>query len=80
MYSAQARLVAKFLRAHERGSGELAARLGRGTRPEARIDIPRHEWQRDMERTHKRIDRILRRPAGGAPRSAAALDDLALHG
>jgi cation diffusion facilitator CzcD-associated flavoprotein CzcO len=80
VYSAQTRLVAKFLRAHERGSGALTARLGRGVRPEARIDIPRHEWQRDMERTHTRIDRILRRPAGAAPRSAAHLDDLALHG
>jgi hypothetical protein len=41
------------------------------------IDIPRHEWQRDMTRTHRRIDRVLRRtqarahaaqPAGSDPR------------
>jgi hypothetical protein len=69
VYSAQARLVAKFLRAHERGAGALTERLGRGTRPESRVDIPRHEWTRDMARAHKRIDRVLRgRPQG--PRAA----------
>ena len=80
VYSAQTRLVAKFLRAHERGSGALTERLGRGTRPEARIDFPRHLWQRDMDRAHTRIDRILRRAAGAAPRPAAALAEEVLHG
>ena len=79
VYSAQSRLVAKLLRAYERGEAGLPERLGRGTRPEARIDIPRHLWQRDMDRTHKRIDRILRRPAGHAPRPAA-LERLAVRG
>jgi len=36
--------------------------------------------QVDNERTHKRIDRILRRPAGAAPLPATALDDVALRG
>ena len=79
VYSAQSRLVAKLLRAYERGEARLPERLGRGTRPEARIDIPRHLWQRDMDRTHKRIDRILRRPAGHEPRPAA-LENLAVRG
>jgi cation diffusion facilitator CzcD-associated flavoprotein CzcO len=61
VYSAQARLVAKFLTARERAATALSATLGKGTAPEARIDIPRHEWQRDMDRAHRRIDRILRR-------------------
>ena len=68
VYSAQTRLVAKFLRAHERGAGALVEQLGRGTKPESRIDIPRHEWTRDMTRAHKRIDRILR----GRPRATDA--------
>jgi cation diffusion facilitator CzcD-associated flavoprotein CzcO len=80
VYSAQTRLVAKFLRAHERGEARLAERLGRGTRPEARIDIPRHEWQRDMDRTRKRIDRILRRRPQRAAASLPAQDRLAIHG
>ena len=46
----------------------LSATLAKRSRPEARIDIPRHEWQRDMDRTHRRVDRILRR----TPRRAAA--------
>jgi cation diffusion facilitator CzcD-associated flavoprotein CzcO len=65
VYSAQARLIAKMLRLP---GTALSATLARGSRPEARIDIPRHEWQRDMDRTHKRVDRLLRR----APRSASA--------
>ena len=58
----------------------LSRRSRPAARPEARIDIPRHEWQRDMDRTHRRIDRILRRaggrggPAGVArPRGAARM-------
>ena len=62
-YSAQARLVAKLLAAQERDAGFAASALyTRSSRPEARIDVPRHEWQRDMDRTHRRIDRVLRRP------------------
>jgi hypothetical protein len=52
VYSAQARLVAKFLAAG--GPPPL-------DRPEARIDIPRHEWQRDMDRAHSRVKRVPRR-------------------
>ena len=52
VYSAQARLIAKFLAAG--GAPAL-------DHPEARIDIPRHEWQRDMDRAHRRADRLPRR-------------------
>lgn len=59
VYSAQARLIAKFMAA----PAEFApsAFLTRSSRPESRIDIPRHEWQRDIDRTHRRIARVLRR-------------------
>ena len=59
----------------------LADLYTRTSRPEFRIDIPRHEWQRDMDRTRRRIDRILHRtprPAD-APRPAQR-DYLAIHG
>ena len=80
VYSAQARLIAKFLTAQERTDVALSAVLATRSRPEARIDIPRHEWQRDMDRAHRRIDRILRRaPArAGAPQRPAT--DVAIHG
>jgi cation diffusion facilitator CzcD-associated flavoprotein CzcO len=61
VYSAQARLIAKFLTAHERAGIALSALYRRSSRPEWRIDIPRHEWQRDMDRTRRCIVRILRR-------------------
>jgi Flavin-binding monooxygenase-like len=68
VYSAQSRLVAQFLKAHEESRVELSATLARHSRAESRIDIPRHEWLRDMRRTHRRIGRIVRR-AAGRPRS-----------
>jgi cation diffusion facilitator CzcD-associated flavoprotein CzcO len=80
VYSAQARLVAKFLTAQERAPLALSAAYAKTSPAEARIDIPRHEWQRDMDRTHKRIDRILRRAAEPAAASRPAGDYLAIHG
>ncbi len=71
VYSAQARLIAKFLTA---GPPD-AARLGCA---ESRIDIPRHEWQRDMDRAHRRADRALRRRREPAP--DAFERRLAVHG
>ena len=69
VYSAQTRLVAKFLAAQERDKDFApSAVYARSSRAEARIDVPRHEWQRDMERSHRRIDRILRRSRAVAPR------------
>jgi hypothetical protein len=70
VYSAQTRLVAKLLTAQERDGGFAASTVyARSSRAEARIDVPRHEWQRDMERAHRRIDRVLRRSrAVPAPR------------
>lgn len=78
VYSAQARLVARFLTAQERAATQLSAIYTRASRPEARIDIPRHEWNRDMARTHRRIDRILRRRGGEAP-ATSTHDRLAIH-
>jgi cation diffusion facilitator CzcD-associated flavoprotein CzcO len=66
VYSAQARLIAKFITAQEDAGIALSALYARFSPPESRIDIPRHEWQRDMTRTHRRIDRILRRTHAGA--------------
>jgi hypothetical protein len=85
VYSAQARLIAKFLTAQERNPIPLSAVLTRSSRPESRIDIPRHEWTRDMHRTHRRVARILRRAPGadGASPPDAARDRrdyLAIHG
>jgi len=80
VYSAQARLVAKFLTAQELAPAPLAAELARGSRPESRIDVPRHEWTRDMDRAHKRIDRVLSRTAAGAPRPLTPAEGLAIQG
>jgi cation diffusion facilitator CzcD-associated flavoprotein CzcO len=67
VYSAQARLIARFLAAPAQ---PLSAIFARGTRPESRIDIPRHEWTRDMARAHRRIARVLRRSPAAASVSA----------
>ena len=72
VYSAQARLVAKFLTAQERDPAPLAAGFAHGSRPESRIDVPRHEWTRDMDRAHKRtapMQRDCPRAPSGVERS-----------
>jgi hypothetical protein len=76
VYSAQARLIAKFLRT----PAPVSALLGRSSRPESRIDIPRHEWQRDMDRSHRRIDRILRRAPARSAAPAPSRERLAING
>jgi cation diffusion facilitator CzcD-associated flavoprotein CzcO len=85
VYSAQARLIAKFLTAEERAGIALSALYTRSSRPESRIDIPRHEWQRDMARTRLRIRRILRRTPARADASQPDTSPgprkyLAIHG
>ena len=85
VYSAQTRLVAKFLAAHERAGGFATSALyARSSRVESRIDIPRHEWQSDMDRAHRRMARVLRRTrARGASRPddrREPRDYLAIHG
>jgi hypothetical protein len=80
VYSAQARLIAKFLTVQERSGIALSATHAKASRPEARIDIPRHEWQRDMDRSHRRIDRILRRTPARAAAPCSSRDYLAIHG
>jgi hypothetical protein len=76
VYSAQARLIAKFLPTR----APLAAGFARSSRPESRIDIPRHEWTRDMHRSHRTIDRIARRASAPAPTPQPSRDYLAIHG
>jgi Flavin-binding monooxygenase-like len=85
VFSAQARLIAQFLTAQERTPTPLSAVLARSSRPESRIDIPRHEWARDMHRTQRRMARILRRSPGAdraSPPDPAcpSRDYLAIHG
>jgi hypothetical protein len=80
VYSAQARLIAEFLTAQQRTGIALSAIHAKAARPEARIDIPRHEWQRDMDRTHRRIDRSLRRAPTRADAPQPTRDYLAIHG
>jgi cation diffusion facilitator CzcD-associated flavoprotein CzcO len=70
VYSAQARLVAKFLRARQPLTRHFYS-------PESRIDIPRHEWDRDMDRAHKQIDKLLRRAP--APTAAPTPRELAVQ-
>jgi len=78
VYSAQARLIAKFLTAQERSGFALSAIHAKASRPEARIDIPRHEWQRDMDRTLRRTCRILRRTPTRASAPQPSRDSLAI--
>jgi cation diffusion facilitator CzcD-associated flavoprotein CzcO len=85
VYSAQARLIANFLTAQERADIALSAIYTRSSRPESRIDIPRHKWQRDMDRTRRRNARILRRTPARADTSQADTargprDYLTIHG
>ena len=81
VYSAQTRLIAKFLTAQERAELALSELYGRRSRAESRIDIPRHEWQRDMDRAHRRIARVLRRtPAGADGAQPEPRIPLAIHG
>ncbi len=54
--------------------------LARSSRPESRIDIPRHEWTRDMRGTQRQIDRILRRTPASADEPQPTRDHLAIHG
>jgi cation diffusion facilitator CzcD-associated flavoprotein CzcO len=79
VYSAQARLVAKFLEARQNGATALWATMARGSRPEARIDIPRHEWRRDMDRAHRRADHLLRRASVATGERPPARHDVMLH-
>jgi cation diffusion facilitator CzcD-associated flavoprotein CzcO len=85
VYSAQTRLITKFLTAQERADVALSELYARVSRPESRIDIPRHEWQRDLDRAHRRIARVLRRtPERRRPSEPAGVSDsrayLAIHG
>jgi cation diffusion facilitator CzcD-associated flavoprotein CzcO len=82
VYSAQARLIAKFLTAQGRASIALSALYTRSSRPESRIDIPRHEWQRDMDRTRRRILRRTpaRADASQPHTSPGPRKNLAIHG
>lgn len=59
VYSAQAELVARFLRLLERRPAfPVSAHLAARQRPDHRIDILRHEWQRQMDQTHRAVARL----------------------
>ncbi len=77
VYSAQARLIAKFLTAREQ---PLSALFASWSRPESRIDIPRHEWTRDMRHAHRRIARISRRSAARVAAAQPTHDHVAVTG
>jgi cation diffusion facilitator CzcD-associated flavoprotein CzcO len=60
VYCAQAELVVRFLRLHERRpSFPLSAHLAARQRPDNRIDIVRYEWQKQMDATHRTVRRLL---------------------
>jgi hypothetical protein len=85
VYSAQTRLITKFLTAQERTNVALSELYARSSHAESRIDIPRHEWQRDLDRAHRRIARVLRRThAPRHPFQPAGVSDsrahLSIHG
>lgn len=80
VYSARARLIARLLTAQERSEVALSATDLQASRPEARIDIPRHEWRRDMTPAQRRIDRILHRTQPRAAARQPSRDYLAIHG
>jgi cation diffusion facilitator CzcD-associated flavoprotein CzcO len=70
VYGAQARLVARMLLK----SGALSAALAKHSPAESRIDIPRHEWTRDMDRVRRRLGRR------GVRRVTVAPVPVAVHG
>lgn len=62
IYSAQSALIARYLRILEAGDVSLHdLHLRAGDTPDARIDILRPLWQRQMDRAHRVADRLERR-------------------
>jgi cation diffusion facilitator CzcD-associated flavoprotein CzcO len=71
VYSAQAHLIARFLRLLTAADVPLAATLAAGGElPDARIDILRPLWQRQLDQTTARVARIERRMRAAAPVSS----------
>jgi thioredoxin reductase len=61
VYSAQSELIARFLGLLERDDFPLSAYLTARQTPDDRIDIVRRFWQAQMDRTHRDLDRLLKR-------------------
>jgi hypothetical protein len=73
VHSAQSELIARFLGLLERDDFPLSAYLAARQTPDDRIDIVRRFWQAQMDRTHRDLDRLLRRvPRASRKRSATA--------
>jgi cation diffusion facilitator CzcD-associated flavoprotein CzcO len=60
VYSAQSELVALHLRFSEATNWVGTDYLTSGQQPVARIDVLRHEWERQMQQMRRRMDRKLR--------------------
>ena len=74
VYSEQTELVARMLRLHPDRRSALAARFAEIDVPDARIDIVRAIWQRQMRDAHRtrRRARALRAAGAGGPMSRLA--------
>lgn len=62
VYSAQAQLLVRALTLVARGVPVAAALARAGDEPDARIDVLRPIWQKQLTRTQRRFDRLERRP------------------
>ncbi|MEU6252601.1 NAD(P)-binding domain-containing protein [Streptomyces sp. NPDC047043] len=67
VYCAQAKLVARFLELQQRGDVALSGFFGDRQTADARIDIVRKVWLKQMDATHKALAPLARTIAGGAP-------------
>lgn len=59
VYSAQAKLIARFLDVLQRSNVRLAGHFAQRQTPDNRIDIVRREWNQQMCASHAEIDRLL---------------------
>jgi hypothetical protein len=75
IYSAQSALITRYLRLLEVADVPLAeAHVRRGDPPDARIDILRPLWLRQMKQAHAIVDRLQQRLASGDARPRSADD------
>ncbi|MCU1387481.1 MAG: dimethylaniline monooxygenase [Ilumatobacteraceae bacterium] len=74
IYSLQSKMLTRMLRIRERGGPLLAAHFAAIEPAEARIDIIRKFWMKQMEATGKTLDRLERSLPAASSASAAAAD------
>jgi hypothetical protein len=72
VYSAQAELVARMLRLTERSGAGVGEQLAQAQPPDHRIDIVRADWNAQLRRTGKLLDRLDRRRPVVTPTTAPA--------